>query len=436
MLALYAKGVKAMMAKGADDPTSWTFQWYIHAVRNDTTKAAEITRVFGSASSPHRTLATDTWSTCQAHFEPANYAWFLPWHRMFLYYFESIVRDACGDSSFTLPYWNYSDVNQRSLPEQFRMQTDPTYATLYVDKRKPSVNAGDPIDKGTTNDPLSTASLKKTDYLKGGVDNGFCFDLDRTLHGAVHVGVGGPKNMGTIPWAAYDPIFWIHHCNIDRLWASWNAAGRSNPSTTAWLNQTFNFSDKSGTEVSAKVGDFVGTTALGYEYDKLEPVTLSVAASGAPEILMKSTLGDDTVEDTAGPATLGSTPIEVKLVPTSEKQGLRLDTLRGSDARTYLVLDGRTTDIEPGILYAVYLNLPQGMSGAAASAYYVGTFNFFDVMPGMPMENQLSFDVTDVVNALLAQGPVDGLTITIAPEGTPATGATPVVTGFELVLQQ
>src|SRR5207237_349537 len=39
------------------------------------------------------------------------------------------------------------------------------------------------------------------------------------IHGAVHVWVGG--EMGRIDWAAYDPIFWAHHANIDRLWARW-----------------------------------------------------------------------------------------------------------------------------------------------------------------------------------------------------------------------
>ena len=39
------------------------------------------------------------------------------------------------------------------------------------------------------------------------------------IHGAVHVWVGG--TMGRIDWAAYDPIFWAHHANIDRLWARW-----------------------------------------------------------------------------------------------------------------------------------------------------------------------------------------------------------------------
>ena len=30
--------------------------------------------------------------------------------------------------------------------------------------------------------------------------------------------------MASVPSAAYDPIFYLHHANIDRLWADWQAA--------------------------------------------------------------------------------------------------------------------------------------------------------------------------------------------------------------------
>ena len=41
-------------------------------------------------------------------------------------------------------------------------------------------------------------------------------------HGGVHVRVGG--DMGAFDYAGYDPIFWMHHANIDRHWARWQRA--------------------------------------------------------------------------------------------------------------------------------------------------------------------------------------------------------------------
>jgi len=38
------------------------------------------------------------------------------------------------------------------------------------------------------------------------------------LHNQVHVWVGGSMGPGTSP---NDPIFFLHHCNVDRLWAKW-----------------------------------------------------------------------------------------------------------------------------------------------------------------------------------------------------------------------
>jgi hypothetical protein len=41
------------------------------------------------------------------------------------------------------------------------------------------------------------------------------------LHNVVHVWVGGDMGPGTSP---NDPVFFIHHCNVDRIWALWQHA--------------------------------------------------------------------------------------------------------------------------------------------------------------------------------------------------------------------
>src|SRR5436305_4534028 len=43
--------------------------------------------------------------------------------------------------------------------------------------------------------------------------------LESTPHDSVHVSIGG--FMGSFGTAARDPIFWLHHSNIDRLWDAW-----------------------------------------------------------------------------------------------------------------------------------------------------------------------------------------------------------------------
>jgi tyrosinase len=103
-LKKYAQAVKLMVAMPPSNPLSWTFQWYTHAVPTNTTKAAAITQIFGPNPSPQKALAQAMWDTCQAHFNAADEPYFLPWHRMYVCFFEMIIRKVLNDNTFTLPY--------------------------------------------------------------------------------------------------------------------------------------------------------------------------------------------------------------------------------------------------------------------------------------------------------------------------------------------
>lgn len=55
-------------------------------------------------------------------------------------------------------------------------------------------------------------------------------DAVENIHGLIHVWTGGEiiqnatrvsGDMASIAFAAYDPIFWAHHCTIDYLWWAW-----------------------------------------------------------------------------------------------------------------------------------------------------------------------------------------------------------------------
>ena|SRR5271168_3496934 len=67
---------------------------------------------------------------------------------------------------------------------------------------------------------------------------------------------------------ANDPIFWLYHCNIDRIWASWNQAGGHNPTDDGFLGQTFTFVDETGKPLQSKVADVLYTGPLGYVHDR------------------------------------------------------------------------------------------------------------------------------------------------------------------------
>ncbi|WP_257389407.1 tyrosinase family protein, partial [Tahibacter caeni] len=288
MLKIYAAAVKTMRGLSETDPSNWTFQWYTHFVKKSTTKSAEIDRIFGTSPSAHKALAEAMWNTCQAH-SGQNENLFLPWHRMYVMFFEDIVRAVSKRDDFTLPYWNYSagGPTHGVLPDQFRQKDDPVFGPLYIAERNALANDGKAIDQGKSGDPLGLSALQQSQYSSSGAVQGFCLALDSGLHGNVHVLTGNTVNMGAVPWAARDPIFWLHHCNIDRLWASWNANGGVNP-RAPWNDDTFVFADVKGNRVVAKVSDYFDIATLGYSYDRLEPKPKAMLAASAGDIAARA----------------------------------------------------------------------------------------------------------------------------------------------------
>lgn len=443
MLATYKTAVGKMMDTTQipeGDPTSWVFQWYTHAVRPPG-KAAEIARIYPGAS-PFKPMAQAVWSTCQAHFNSANEPWFLPWHRMYVYFFERIIRKVSGNANFTLPYWNYSaaGANHGRIPPQFRLAGSP----LFIQKRNvhtannqfANVNAGQPIDQFAPG-ILSTSSLAQCSYMPvGQTIQGFNLALDSGLHGNIHVYTGNGQNMGSIPWAAGDPVFWMHHCNIDRLWASWNAAGRKNPTTNAnWMNKTFQFVDENKQLVTVAVKDFLSTTQKGYKYDMLNPVP------ACP--LLPLSAAAERVHAVASAVSLSTEPAQATLAPAgaaAESIASRVKKLRPGH-RFYLVIRDLKAEAPPEAAFHVYLDMPPDTPPARRRAYYAGTIHFFDAVAhedhGSTMSGDdkfFSFDVTTVAKRLAAQNKLKPApAVTIVPTGEPNAEARPVVGEIKLI---
>jgi outer membrane protein OmpA-like peptidoglycan-associated protein/subtilisin family serine protease len=439
MLLRYEEAVRRMQALPDDDPRSWTFQWYTHAVRSDRNRAGELARVF-SGNTPARQLAERMWNTCRAHFDAADVLFFLPWHRMYVYFFERICRRLLGDDSFTLPYWNYSS-GSSVLPARFREPSSP----LFRAERNPGPNQGRPIDQGQAPGAVSAArALARLNYDTRGNNEGFNEFLDSDPHGPVHVMIGDRnRGMGTIAWAARDPIFWLHHCNIDRIWASWNAAGRRNPSDAAFLDRRFTFADENGQAVTARVGDFVDIQARRYRYERLESVPTPSAAEAEPESdrpdhpdhptqTRRRAMARRSTVAPAGGIPLGGNAIRVNLGrPTRDSE--EFDESGQGSGRTYLVMRNIRADAQPGVVYHVYLSLPAGAAGQAAQQHYVGPLSFFDAVPmpdhgGHFIGKTRRFDVTAITRRLRAAGQLgDEPSVTIAPAGQPPSAAQPVI---------
>jgi tyrosinase len=354
-----------------------------------------------------------------------------------VYYFERIIRKVLDDDDFTLPYWDYTAEGKKAIPEQFRRPNDSDYTSLFRDNRNrghdgnPDVNAGEALD---INAPgvLNLGALGELEFEPRGVASGFSALLNGRLHGAIHVLVGDQLNMGDVPWAARDPIFWLHHCNIDRLWASWNAGGRSNP-TGPWLNQAFVFADEDGSRVESPVGEFTDTKQIKndpYGYDRLEPLPPLPLAPAAASI---SSLAPTMIAAQAQPGPIflnpeGSVPVD--LAPVKNFVPAAVRPVSEDRRKAYLVLEDLSANAQPGVLYKVSI---KGRSEP------VGTFNFFNAVTHgvehQPPPASYSFEVTDLVKSGAINSADKLIPTLIEPIGTAQRDAQPKVGSLKLVLQ-
>src|SRR4029077_5132230 len=467
MLKLYARAVDIMMNKvPKGDPRHWEFQWYSHWIpgpqgpwsavamkKNDT-----IQSVYAGMppTNPNPKLAEVMWDGCQAHSsnpsDPSFYQeqFFLPWHRYFVYYFEEIIRGVLQDAgvpqgaTFTLPYWDYlgGPPGSAGIPPEFQDSASPLYRSDR--NRTPDVNAGLPVDVGPGRTKLNSNAFKETVYIKSTPqgDVGFCPVLDGNPHGAIHVDVGTPTNMGRVPYAGGDPVFWLHHCNIDRLWESWNRLpGRKNPS---WPDRSFTFANASGGAVIAPVAGADRVALLHYQYDQYYvPPGIPIAAVAAESQRSAISSPSEVRAIIAAPLSLGTNAVSAVLAapatPLAAGASVQRLAVPPSPRNLYLILGGIDAMLDPGsVVYNVYLDLPEGAKASESDLHYVGSLNFFNAALGHDHGDghghTTAFNVTDVVKALQASNKLsERPAVTLATSGELRGDAKPMVGEVALV---
>jgi tyrosinase len=268
-LEWYAKAVSKMKTRPATDPTSWYYQAAIHGFRASNPYWKNV------GTLPPQAERDMYWERCQ------HQSWFfLPWHRMYLAYFEQIVVktivDLGGPADWALPFWDYSDTSnpQRlNIPSAFTSPAQDSNS-LWMPNRNNTVNAADTLLTAlnttfytTLPNGVTGFGGQKTKFHNGGGPSG---GLESLPHNRIHVDISGA--MGDPDTAGLDPIFWLHHANIDRLWQVWlNIGNRSNPSDSDWLSFTFNFHDKDGKPATMKPENVLDTRTVlsGYTYEGL-----------------------------------------------------------------------------------------------------------------------------------------------------------------------
>jgi len=368
------------------------------------------------------------WANIHQSMCPHGKPYFLAWHRGYLYLFEKKLRDLAKSETLRLPYWDYFG--------------DPTVPVEFT-----KGNAGDnplwEIRKGSSVVQALTLgafdpSVKALDRSK---PNSFESKIEATPHNNIHNLVGG--KMATMQ-SPQDVLFWLHHANVDRMWAAWLAAGQGRtmpgPADAYWSGQ---LDYQTGLAVARK--GTISTEALGYRYADLTlpkappaPPPMPVVRSGAPRPPMVGAAPGGAMppppppnmDSQTGGISLGEENVTVHVPlggnaappPMVMSAAPGAGPPRGGASRPMppppppadmlpvgisVVLDDVTlTGIgaQGGFFYNVYLNLPGATNGNAGSRL-VGTIGPFQIAAAAHHggKARIELPATDLVRQL-AQG--------------------------------
>ncbi|WP_329228378.1 tyrosinase family protein [Streptomyces sp. NBC_00111] len=232
----------------------------------------------------------------KAHTEGANFyhhvPTFLPWHREFVRIFEAALPTAPGQETLTIPYWDWTGngdpwadyfMGGNGRESDDRVMTGPFavsngWSCIDPTREIPSFlrrQFGADMDHLPTADDV-TGCLAMTPYDSApweGVSESFRKSLEGVItpdiHNRVHRWIGGNMELTSSP---NDPVFWLHHCNIDRLWVKWQ---QQHPNEV-YLPQSGgpqgqNVNDLMPPWSNVRVSAVLDHRRLGYVYDTENP---------------------------------------------------------------------------------------------------------------------------------------------------------------------
>ncbi|WP_199084601.1 tyrosinase family protein [Bosea sp. ASV33] len=442
----YAMAVRHLDNKPISERTSWKFLAAMHGFHRPWWVQAN---VISEADQIPPELEDGTYGDqCQ------HGSWyFLPWHRGYLAAFEAIVAATVKEltgAEWTLPYWNYLDPGNpaaRDIPEPFVAEKMPDgsenplrrYPRRLTD-RLPNVSP----------QRFGLGAMAENDFLVsadgsigfGGGEKPFdpgadaSGDLEFNPHNSVHSMLGG--FMGNPYFAGLDPLFWLHHCNIDRLWEAWmRTKGKTMTRDPRWLDgptdRRFILPSVDGKDpgIYFSARDTLGGGKLHPTYDDLNKGTgvtpgaamVATVGMGPPERQRVDSLGSNG-EAVVLTGQAAVTTVRVDLAATKAAVTSMGVTAPGKETtRLYLKLEGIRGEA-PTALLDVYVNLPVGADPASHEGLRAGSVDLFGLQRASRRgaghgANGLSraLDITEIADRLRAAGDPVGadLRVTLVP---------------------
>lgn len=378
-LELLCQGVEKMKRlsyANSSDPLGWISQAYIHG-------------------------------NCDGfiHCQHSNW-YFAPWHRSYLYYFELLIQHFTNNPSFALPYWDWSQTH--SVPYAFYGgANNPLADNFSIDCASPGRRVG-PEEEFTLDhlsDYVGDARVEliqaNPDYVSYGGDAFGGGELEKTPHNFVHIWVGGKMAWSFSP---LDPIFWMHHCNVDRLYSDWLARGYNPPNESEWNDKSFNdFYDADGKPVGSEFtcGMTVDSRNMGYVYEdifsfcvpNLSPrsLTLGQTLSSKPQVIKSVGLSNSSITENV--LTFGANVA----VPIRARQLLNTTAAGAPNYVVRLRIQGVKLPKQQDTGVFVFFGPGITTETPISAPGFVGNFTFFQGGSGNNSEAKASEDKKNVV---------------------------------------
>ena len=374
-VAKYKKAVELMRALPDDDPRSFKQQANVHCA--------------------YCNGAYDQVGFEDQYIQIHNCWLFFPFHRWYLYFYERILGKLIGDPTFALPFWNWDAPAGYQIPsffvdkasslyDQYRNQSHLPPALVDLDYTEEEVNTASTVtDTEQTDINLKVmyrqmVSNSKTPllffgdpYRAGDDPDPGAGSIENIPHNSIHIWCGDNRrdngeDMGNFYSAGRDPLFYSHHCNVDRMWNLWKrlpGTKRTDLADADWLNTTFLFYDENAQLVRVKVQDCLNSRNLGYVYQEVDlpwlkskPTPLSssrtVSASSGFGIVGAARAAERTLTPLSDfPVTLDKALSAVVARPKTSRSSSEKE-----EEEEVLVIEGISFDKSGAVKFDVYVN--------------------------------------------------------------------------------
>ncbi|KAF2162476.1 hypothetical protein M409DRAFT_27101 [Zasmidium cellare ATCC 36951] len=197
-------------------------------------------------------------------------ALFLPWHRYFVHIYETALQESCGYIG-PMPYWDWSldwetithspvlndytgfggtgNENNHDCVEQGPFANMPAlYNGTHYELHCLSRHFAFKEDVGVRHydvsylSPQTTADVLDTDdYME------LVLGIEHGPHNHLPLGIGGDFLSFTAP---AEPLFFLHHAQLDRLWWIWQSRSKQN-------SRAYSGPKSMGSNESASVDDLI-----------------------------------------------------------------------------------------------------------------------------------------------------------------------------------